>query len=63
VNIKPATLVLKRPLCTWVTEADYRAFASVANANKTTMAAYLRAIVVDAVAEETAKSKKLVVVR
>lgn len=53
MNIKPAEAVLKRPLCTWLTAEDYDSFAAIASANGVTMAAYLRSIVVDAIAEET----------
>ncbi len=66
MNIKSADVVLRRPICTWLSAADYAKFAAVAQANGVTVAAYLRSIVVDVIEEETSKSvevTKLAVVR
>lgn len=68
MNIKSADVVLKRPVCAWLSEADHERFASIAKANGVTVSAYLRSIVVDVIAEETSKSvevigRKLSVVR
>lgn len=67
MNVKSADVVLRRPICTWLSAADYAKFAAIAEANDVTVAAYLRGIVVDAIAEETSKgvevNRKLMVVR
>ena len=44
-----------KPLCTWVTESQLAHFQAIAAANNVTPAAYLRAMVVDVIAEESGK--------
>lgn len=56
MNVKPIAVVLRRPVCTWLTKNDYEALAAIiARTPGVSMAAYLRSIVVDAIAEETGK--------
>lgn len=53
MNTKPPAEVLKRPVCTWLTAADYAKFEALARRSGVTVSTYLRSIVVDALAEET----------
>lgn len=55
MNTKPAAEVLKRPVCAWLTAADYARFEALALKNGVTVSAYLRSIVVDVLAEEETK--------
>ena len=52
MNVKPRDKVLRKPICTWLSESDYRAFETVATSNRVTVAAYLRSIVIDAIQED-----------
>lgn len=52
MNVKSADVVLKHPVCTWLSESDYAQFATLARANGVSVAAYLRSIVVDVLVEE-----------
>lgn len=57
---KSPDVVLKRPVCAWLSELDYARFAAIAKANGVNVSAYLRSIVVDAIEEETSKSVEVV---
>jgi hypothetical protein len=46
---------LRRPLTTWISVDDYALFRAVALSNKVAPAAYLRAVVMDVLAEERSK--------
>ena len=52
--------VLKKPVTTWLETLDYEKFSAIAESNGVTVAAYLRAIIVDVIADETARSAALV---
>lgn len=52
MNIKSPEVVLKRPICTWLSAADYAKFKAVADSHGVTTAAYLRSIVVDVVEDD-----------
>ena len=44
-----------RPICTWLTQTQYEHFRAIAHANHVTPTAYLKAIIVDVLAEETGR--------
>jgi hypothetical protein len=52
MNIKPPNEVLRKPITTWLSSADHERFLRAAAEQHVTAAAYLRSIVVDAVAED-----------
>ena len=52
MNVKPPERVLRHPICTWLTVSDYETISGLAKANGVSMAAYVRAILVDAIEEE-----------
>ena len=58
--MKPENRHLRRPICTWVNALDYQRFHDIAVANGVTNAAYLRAMVIDILAEEAEKSPRQV---
>ena len=58
--VKPKNQHLRRPICTWVNVLDYQMFHDIAVSNGVTIAAYLRAMVIDVLAEETQKSSRQV---
>ena len=58
--MKPENRHLRRPICTWVNALDYQRFHDIAVANGVTNAAYLRAMVIDVLAEEKQKSSQQV---
>lgn len=47
----------KRPVTTWLSKEDYSLFCLIAQQHGVTVAVYLRAIVIDALAEEGPKVK------
>lgn len=51
MNVKPPDRVLRKPVCTWVSRTDYERFHAIADSNGVTVAAYLRAMIVDVLAE------------
>ena len=53
--VKPLNRRLRCPIGTWVDLSDYQRFHEIAVANGVTIAAFLRAMVVDALAEEEDK--------
>jgi hypothetical protein len=53
MNVKPPESVLKKPCATWLTISDYDKFVALAKKNKVTLAAYLRAIITDTLADES----------
>lgn len=55
MTVKSPDTVLKKPVCTWLNQNDYLTFAALADRQGVSVAAYLRSIVVDAIAEETTK--------
>lgn len=55
MNHKSPEVVLKRPVCTWLAEADYERFETIARSHGVTVAAFLRSIVVDAIADDIGK--------
>lgn len=66
MNCKPADKVVTRPVCAWLSQADYDAFVAIAKSNGVAVSAYLRSLVVDVIAEESSKRvevPKLAVVR
>ena len=63
MNTKPYERVLKKPVCTWLSTLDYDRLHAIADANGVTLAAYLRAIIVDTIADETARSAILAPLR
>ena len=58
--VKPKNQHLRRPICTWVNVLDYQMFHDIAVSNGVTIAAYLRAMVIDILAEEAEKSPRQV---
>lgn len=56
MNVKPIGRVLKKPTCTWLSDADHNRLSALAEANGVTVAAYLRSIIVDALADEAARA-------
>ena len=52
MNIKPPDKVLKVPVTTWLSQADYDRFRVLAVDNKVSVAAYLRAVVNDVLVDE-----------
>jgi hypothetical protein len=52
VNLKSPEKVLKKPIATWLNLEDYEKFKDLAEASGVTPAAYLRSIVIDAIADE-----------
>jgi hypothetical protein len=58
--MKPSGTVLRRPACTWLSVPDYEKLSAIAGAHNVTLAAYLRSIIVDVIADETARSAVLV---
>ena len=53
--VKPLNRRLRCPIGTWVDLSDYQRFHDIAVANGVTIAAFLRAMVVDVLAEEADK--------
>jgi hypothetical protein len=45
---------LQKPVCTWLSIKDHLSLTELAKSNKVTVASYLRAIIVDVIAEEHA---------
>ena len=52
MNIKPPDKVLKVPVTTWLAQSDYDKFRVLAEDNKVSVAAYLRAVVNDVLVDE-----------
>ena len=52
MNIKPPDKVLKVPVTTWLSQSDYDKFRVLAEDNKVSVAAYLRAVVNDVLVDE-----------
>ena len=52
-----------KPICTWLPEVDYEAFVLVAAMHGVSPAAYLRAIVVDVLADEAERRQKVAAAR
>jgi hypothetical protein len=52
MNLKSPYKALRKPICTWLSLSDYELFCALAASIGVTPAAYLRSIVVDALAEE-----------
>lgn len=46
-----ANVALRRPVGTWLTEEDSRKLSAIAKNSRVSVAAYLRAVVVDAIAD------------
>ena len=61
MNVKPPEKVLRKPVTTWLSDCDYLAFKTIAEANGVTVASYLRGIVVDVINEETNQEARPVV--
>lgn len=55
MNAKPPNLVRNRTLATAISADDYARFEAVAKSHGVTVSTYLRAIVVDVLAEEGSK--------
>lgn len=52
MNRKHPKRLLKNPIGTWLNSEDYEKFKVLAKAHGVTHAAYLRSIVIDAIADE-----------
>ena len=66
MNVKSPDVVLKRPVCVWLSEADHEKLDAIAKSHGVKISTYLRSVLVDVIAEETSKSvevPKLAVVR
>ena len=50
---------LRRPITTWISNAEYDLFQSICKSHGVTGAAYLRAVLIDVIAEEGPKVKTL----
>lgn len=57
MNIKPPDRVLKKPICTWLSESDYSILVAAAKAEKVTLAAFVRAALIDAIEDERDRFK------
>lgn len=53
MNKKQPSVVLRRPLTTWLTNEDFEKIKALAKSHGVSTAAYMRSIVVDVLAEET----------
>ena len=52
MNLKKPESVLKKPVATWLSRSDYDKFIALVDKNNVTIATYLRAIIIDIIAEE-----------
>ena len=52
MNVKPAGRVLRKPACTWLNVIDYEQLKAIAQAEGVTIAAYMRSMIVDVLADE-----------
>ena len=55
-NIRPPGKAFKRPITAWFTRDDYDFLKRIAAENKVTVSAYMRAVLIDAIAEERERS-------
>ena len=51
-NVKPAGTAFKHPITAWFAKADYDFLKCVAAENKVTVSAYMRAALIDVIADE-----------
>ena len=52
---KDPEVVLRKPICTWLSKAQYERFKILADASGVTVATYLRSIVIDALDDEISR--------
>ena len=58
MNKKPADNVLKKPICTWLSESDYAIIVAAAQANGVKPATYFRGVLIDAIHDERERFRK-----
>ena len=57
-NVKPAGTAFKHPITAWFAKADYDFLKRVAAENKVTVSAYMRAALIDVIADERERERK-----
>jgi hypothetical protein len=57
-NVKPAGTAFKHPITAWFAKDDYDFLKKVAAENKVTVSAYMRAALIDVIADERERLSK-----